>query len=341
MELSAALGPDCAGTVLSRLMASARETLDAAVYEVGPSYRWLLVDAARRGARVRLLLDAHASDGNAGTAVDVEAAGGECRVLGSDSRVLHWKLIQVDRRRLAVGTGNLIWRDAPRDPHGRLPPEAPPLRGTREWWLVALDGRRLGRDAGRAFEAAWREATRPPQRWRAAPEESPFAAVGAPIPQVPPLRVRVRAGRVRLVTGAPSVAEVLGAVCAAAQSRIFVTVPYVHAQVAAVRRLLESLGAASRRGADVRLLLGQRPPHRDAERLRGFDLAIRHMDPARSTRGHAKGVIADDTVVAGSANWSAGGLEVNWEAVIEAHHRRIASYYAAAFGRDWEASTPL
>ena len=70
-------------------------------YEVGPSYRWELVRAARRGVRVRLVLDAHASDGNAATARELIAAGGECRVAGGHGHAAHGKLLlqRRDRRR--------------------------------------------------------------------------------------------------------------------------------------------------------------------------------------------------------------------------------------------------
>ena len=111
--------------MLSRLLRGARHGIDAAIYEVGPSYRWELVRAARRGLHVRLVVDAHMSDGNAATARELAAAGGECRVAGVGADAAHGKLLIVDST-VAIGTGNLIWRDAPRDPHLRLPPSAAP-----------------------------------------------------------------------------------------------------------------------------------------------------------------------------------------------------------------------
>ena len=93
------------------MLRRARRNIDAAVYEVGPSYRWALVRAAERGLRVRLVLDAHISDGNAATARALIAAGAECRVAGVGADAAHGKLLIVDRT-VAVGSGNLIWRDA-------------------------------------------------------------------------------------------------------------------------------------------------------------------------------------------------------------------------------------
>src|SRR4030081_1698166 len=51
-ELTCALGPDSAGAVLTAALTRVTASIDAAVYEVGPSYRWAFVDAARRGTRV-------------------------------------------------------------------------------------------------------------------------------------------------------------------------------------------------------------------------------------------------------------------------------------------------
>ncbi|MGH7744713.1 MAG: phospholipase D-like domain-containing protein, partial [Candidatus Dormibacteria bacterium] len=133
-ELICALGPDSAGTVVTGLVRGARTSLDVAMYEVGPSYAWALARAAHEGVRVRVILDGHRGDGNAATAAAIIAAGGECRVLPRGAAAAHWKLLLVDGRVVATGTGNLIWRDLPRDAWGRLPPTAPLLRGTREWW---------------------------------------------------------------------------------------------------------------------------------------------------------------------------------------------------------------
>ena len=341
-ELTCALGPDSAGAVLTAALRRATTSIDAAVYEVGPSYRWAFVDAARRGRRVRLLLDAHASDGNAATAVRVQAAGGACRVLGSDRRASHWKLLAVDRHAIAVGSGNLIWRDAPRDPGGRVPPDAEPLHGTREWWAVVEHHDEVENTALRAFDTAWRESSPPPPRWRTAgPEVAPEAAVGTPRPQVAPLVLSVERSSLGLLTGASEVAKELGGLIEGARQRLFITVPYVHPEVPAVAVLLEAAATAGRRQVDVRLLLGERSQSRDAERLCNAGFPVRRMDPRRNTRGHAKGLVTENAVVVGSANWSAGGLTLNWEAALVARQPAAAGYFADAFLRDWDTSVSL
>ena len=320
--------------MLSRLLRGARHGIDAAIYEVGPSYRWELVRAARRGLHVRLVVDAHMSDGNAATARELAAAGGECRVAGVGADAAHGKLLIVDST-VAIGTGNLIWRDAPRDPHLRLPPSAGPLAGTREWWVSASRSRVLHDAARRAFDAHWAIATPPPERWSAAPDAR-GPEVGMPVPQVAPLQRRVASRRLLLIAGGARVGAVLQAMISEVRERLLVTVPYAHAAAPRVRCLLDLMDDARARGVMCGLLLGDPPRPEDAGRLRARSFEVRRMDPARATSGHAKGVVADAAALVSSANWSTAGLGGNWEVALRIADRRAAGYYAAAWRRDWE-----
>jgi phosphatidylserine/phosphatidylglycerophosphate/cardiolipin synthase-like enzyme len=337
--LTCALGPDSAGTVLMRLIRDARHRIDAAIYEIGPSYRWALVRAAERGVRVRVVLDEHVSDGNAATAAAVIGAGGECRVAGIGPDAAHGKLLIADGT-VAVGTGNLIWRDAPRDPRLRMPPAVAPLAGTREWWLTAGRSRPMHRAAAGAFEAHWATASAPPSRWTAAAlvGEPP---VGVPDPQVAPAVICTRARRLTLVIGGAAVAASLSEMVRGARRRMLVTVPYARTTAAPVRRLLADMTAASGGGVACGLLLGGIPDPGDAADLAALPFQVRRMDPDRSTSGHAKGLVADRAVLVSSANWSAAGLGGNWEAALRVEHAGAAAYYAAAWRRDWETSLPL
>jgi phosphatidylserine/phosphatidylglycerophosphate/cardiolipin synthase-like enzyme len=333
--LTCALGPDAAGTMLARLLRDSRHSIDAAVYEVGPSYRWELMRAARRGVRVRLVLDAHSSDGNAATARDLNAAGGTCRVAGTGARRAHGKLLISDGRTVAVGTGNLIWRDAPHDRHLRYPPASTPLAGTREWWVMAARSREVSRAARTAFDAHWTTARRPPAGWSATPE-APAPSIGTPMPQVGPSTACIRGRRLRVLVGGEAVASALRSLVGASRRRVLVTVPYAHPGAPAVADLLDLMTRATTRGAACALLLGEVPDRADAGRLRAFPFPVRRMDPARSTSGHAKGVIADGAALVSSANWSSAGLGANWEIGLHIDHRAAAAYYAAAFRRDWD-----
>lgn len=338
-ELICALGPDNAGSVLSGLIGRARATLDVAMYEVGPSYSWALAAAARRGCRVRLILDGHRADGNAGTAAAVALAGGQVRVLDRAIAAGHWKLLLVDGREVAVGTGNLIWRDAPRHTQHRLRP-GQLLRGTREWWSVT-DVAAVVDVAGAAIEAAWAAAGGMPTRWETQGHvrQGP-GAVGIPAPQVEPLQLAADPGRVRLVVGGLAVAAALRAVIDRAHARVLLTAPYASSRVAAVRALIAAARLARTRGADVRFLLGARPHAVDAAYLARAGVPARWMDPAASTRGHAKGLIADGTAVVSSANWSSAGFGANWEAALVMETASAAAYLAAAWERDWATAQP-
>jgi len=331
--VTCALGPDSAGTLITALLASAERSLDACMYEVGPAYRWAFADSAGHGVRVRLILDHHGSDGNAATAREVTRAGGECRVPPPGSGRAHAKLIAVDCAQLAVGTGNLIWRDAPRDARGALPPRARPLAGTREWWALAGPNRRLAREVRTRFDAAWSASVLPPPRW-AGVSDAAAPAVGTPRPQVAPLTVPVSGHRLQFVSGGAAVRSLLVDALRRAEVRILVTLPYVSVCDAA-RPLLDAMEAASRRGVDVRLLLGE--PADPAPTVPA--VPTRFMDPARSTRGHAKGVVVDGRAIVTSANWSSAGLGPNWESAVLVDQPDCAAYFAEAWERDWSVAS--
>jgi phosphatidylserine/phosphatidylglycerophosphate/cardiolipin synthase-like enzyme len=339
-----ALGPDAAGTVLMRLLRGARRSIDAAMYEVGPSYRWALVRAAERGLPIRLVLDAHISDGNAATARELAAAGGRCRVAGVGPDAAHGKLLIVDST-VAVGTGNLIWRDAPRDPRLLLPPQGAPLAGTREWWVTAARAGRLRSAALEAFDAHWAMATAPPATWAAATQPGAshptVPAIGAPSPQVPPQVLCAQSRRLGLVIGGAAVGQELGNMVAAARRRLLVTVPYARPEALPVRGVFDGMARASARGVACALLIGGVPDLTDARQLASLPFPVRRMDPARSTSGHAKGMVADGVVLVSSANWSTAGLGGNWEAGLRIDHPAAAAYYAAAWRRDWETSLAI
>ena len=342
-ELICALGPDNAGTVLADRIRGARFSLDIAMYEIGPSYAWALAAAARRGVRVRVVLDGHRGDGNAETVETVAAAGGQCRVLDRTTAAGHWKLLLIDGTEVAVGTGNLIWRDAPRRPRGRVasPPSAPLLRGTREWWSVT-DDTDVALSAGVAIEAAWEAAVRPPRAWstgRHAREDR--GAVGVPSPQVEPLHLASGAGLVRLVVGGLAVAASLRDAMCAAQTAVMITAPYIASRAASVRALVSEARAVQSRGVEVRVLLGAMPHPREAGYLARAGIPVRWMDPSASTRGHAKGLIADGTAVVTSANWSRAGFGANWEAALVMNSAAAAAYLAAAWERDWATAQPV
>ena len=338
-RLTCALGPDSAGTLLHRFIESADSRLDVAVYEAGPSYGWLFPRAVERGVRTRLLLDGHGG-ANQGCFEELRAARQRgvvvpCRVSRHEGlREAHWKLIVADADRLAVGTGNLIERDAPADRRGLLPPAAPPLVGTREWWAFVDGAPTLAAAARSRITAAWREASPPPPVW-AIESVGEAPPVGAPHPSVAPVEVEVSPRSLHLATDARAVLSAVEAMLAGSPRRCLVIVPYMHTWAHQVRPLLERLAELRAAGADVRVLLGTTPAGGDVANFRDRGVPARVMDPSRCTTGHAKGLVTEHSTLVMSSNWSAGGLGSSLEAALRIDNPAATAYYADAFERDW------
>lgn len=342
--LTCALGPDSAGTLLHRFLASATSRLDVAVYEAGPAYAWAFPRAVERGVKVRLLLDGHGG-ANRGCIEELRAAAARgtvvpCRIRRHEgAREAHWKILVADADRLAVGTGNLIERDAPADGHGRLPPDAAPQAGTREWWAFVAGASTMAAAARSRIGSVWRESTAPPPVW-AVEQAAEAPPIGAPRPSVAPLEVEVGPRRLQLAVEAKAVRLAIEAILESAGRRCLVVVPYMHTWAHEVRPLLERLAEARRRGLDVRVLLGQEPAGGDAATLRERRVPARVMDPGRCTTGHAKGLVVDSRVMVMSSNWSAAGLGTSIECALRIDHPAAADYFGEAFERDWEVSDP-
>jgi hypothetical protein len=343
-RLTCALGPDSAGTLLHRFTESSTSRLDVAVYEAGPSYGWMFPRAVERGVRVRLLLDGHGG-ANRGCLEELRAARERgvvvpCRVQRHDGmREAHWKLLVADSDRLAVGTGNLIERDAPADRRGLLPPQAQPKAGTREWWAFVEGAPTLAASARARISAAWRTAAPPPPVW-AVERASEVPPVGIPRPSVAPLEVEVSPRRLQLATDARLVRTFVEALLEPPARRCLLTVPYIHTWAHEVRPLLQRCAELRQQGTDVRVLLGAPPTVGDAATLRDRGLPARVMDPERCTTGHAKGLVVDHVTLVMSSNWSAAGLGASLEAGLRIDNTAASEYFADAFERDWAVADP-
>ncbi|KAB1188918.1 MULTISPECIES: phosphatidylserine/phosphatidylglycerophosphate/cardiolipin synthase family protein [Haloferax] len=111
-----------------------------------------------------------------------------------------------------------------------------------------------------------------------------------------------------------------------------------------------ALKRAAKRGVRVRLLLGSAwyvdDDNRElADRLNrwadrtGNPLSVRLARPAgRYGAVHAKGVVADDTVVVGSLNWNRHSARKNREVAVALVDPAAATYYREVFDADWNAS---
>jgi len=179
---------------------------------------------------------------------------------------------------------NLLWRDAPRDPHLRLPPAGPPLAGTREWWVTAAQKRRLHRSADDAFEAHWTRRRRRGRLGRCAPTSHRRRWAFQCLRLLRSSSARHRAGSPWSSAGRRS-GRPLGDLVSAARRRVLVTVPYARPRALPVREVLDLMAEASSRRVACALLLGAIPDPKDVDLLAALPFQVRRMDPERSTVG--------------------------------------------------------
>jgi cardiolipin synthase A/B len=124
-----------------------------------------------------------------------------------------------------------------------------------------------------------------------------------------------------------------------AQRRLYVINPYL-----ADHPVLRGLVAAAERGVDVRVIVPANPHSLPAS------ASVRHWFQAMRDAGvdlrehpemaHAKVVLADDTVLAGTANLDALSLRQNWEMQLRIEDPAVADRFATElFDRDVELTT--
>jgi cardiolipin synthase A/B len=321
--------------------AAGGEAIESAVHEVlvesyiirgdetGRRLLERLKRAVARGAAVRVLTDAVGSFNTPSSFWD------EMRAAGIDVRLFHplwthWaqrnyrdhrKIMVIDRRVGFIGGMNIANEygssvgaraDAWRDTHARLEGDV-----AQELAAVFLEG--------------WTRADGPP--FPVAPPPEPAERPGARV-----LVVDTRAGR-----GQREKQSVLAAIVGAARHRLLVT----NAYFAPGRFTVDLLGAAARRGVDVRLLL---PGRSDVPLLRhaghGYyaDLlrrGVRVFEYEAATL-HAKTLVADDYVsLVGSSNLDARSFHYNAECNALVLDDDTGRALSESFFRDLECSREI
>jgi len=125
-----------------------------------------------------------------------------------------------------------------------------------------------------------------------------------------------------------------------ARRRLYVISPYL-----ADHTVLRGLIAAAERGVDVRVIVPADPHALPASG------SVRHWFPALRAAGvdlrehpemaHAKVILSDDTVLAGTSNLDAISLRRNWEIQMRIHDADVADRFARdLFDRDLEVAPP-
>lgn len=111
----------------------------------------------------------------------------------------------------------------------------------------------------------------------------------------------------------------------------------------AVDKVLHSMADAVWRGVDARLLIGGSRTNTelielaDAGRQRALSLGVpcRWLTASRRRGSHSKFVVADDTVLNGSHNWSASAFDESTQDSVLVRSPDLAAYVASLFEKQW------
>lgn len=318
------------GTGFSQLEAmvaaikSAKRSVRLEVYiltdtEIGRRFIEALTEAARRGVKVRLLIDAVGSFGlGEELFADLRAAGGELRWFNSvklASYVFrdHRKLLTVDEAEAYVTGCNIST-----EYHGD---------GIREGWMdagVMVSGPVAAVLAGE-FDQQWKRASA--REWRRTSGPKSGRVICGSGEEVTALFMKPGFGRNPFRASLCS--DLLGA------KEIEITAAYF----LPAQRLRRLLIGAAKRGAKVRVLLAGKSD------IGLMQLASRSLY-RRLVRGgvkiyeyqpqvlHAKIIVLDDIVYVGSSNLDPRSLRINFEIMLRIRNRALAAVVRERFEED-------
>jgi phosphatidylserine/phosphatidylglycerophosphate/cardiolipin synthase-like enzyme len=294
--------PESGVAPITSAINQAVSTIDLEIYELNdPVATQALLAAAKRGVKVRVMLEPHTVGGNSYQAVSAKLAKNGVTVkptppdFDTHHNVDHAKFMVIDNTRLLFGTGNL-------DPDGLG-------RGTkfnnRDFWV--WDTRPLSvMEASRLFNADW--------------------------DRRPTIRMQFDA---LLVTPDNTYEKVL-ALIDGARNRLL-----VYNQELFDPTLNQYILAAKRRGVNVQVIagnpgkfFGQRGRDKNAIAIQQFKAAGIPAVELTSLYVHGKGIVADNKVFLGSQNFSTGGLKANREVGEIIDDPVLANQVAATFAAD-------
>jgi len=351
------LSPDDGRGRLLSFLASADRTLEVAVYTLtSDAIASVLLERARSGVRVRVLLEGSPVGG-------VEAdehrlighlldAGAQVRFLsgGLDAvkryRYLHAKYAVVDGAAALVSSENF-------GDSGFPPPGGYGNRG----WSVIVEDLALARQLWEVFEEDFdpsRADSVPASGEAGAPPDAPAAVV----PWSPEADSGSRWAQL-LVAPDNALTEdgVLG-LLASARQRISIEAFYADDPWGGrPNPLLEAAFAAARRGVSVRILLDGSGWSAEEDvtanealaavlneraRLESVDLEVRVFSPAGPVeRVHNKGAVVDGRrALISSMNWAHGSATENREIGVVLDDAAVAARLEEAFLQDWEGRFP-
>lgn len=306
---------------------------------VGKALMARLMEKARRGVRVRLLIDGSGRlMGGAVSLRRLRAAGVEVAVFGPILHVPFRSRVNLrNHRKMVVADGDRLWC------------------GGRNFAVEYFDGSsRYGRWQDLTFDLAGpvaRQARALFERDWAFSARGARARVALPAPPVTPSPA-AGAPRAQVIAAGPdesddTVHDLLVSACFKAQRHVSAVTPYF----VPGGELLMALSLAARRGVVVDLVLPARSNHRMADFVR--HRAIRDLASAGgriwlSPRMlHAKAVVIDDSLaLCGSANLDARSMFLNYEMMVAFYASTDIGRFAAfvekqrAASARYEASKP-
>ena len=351
------LSPEDGRGPLLSFLASADRTLEVAVYTLtSEAIDAVLVDRARSGVRVRVLLEGAPVGGidedERHVVSDLLAAGAQVRCLSSVAdavkryRYLHAKYAIVDGEAIVVSSENFG--------DSGFPASGEP--GNRGWSVIVED-RALAGQLWEVFEEDF-----DPSRADSVPATGMERGKAPASGPILPWRSAVLSGArtVRLVVGPDDALSTDGWLQAIASARDHVWVEAFYADDPWGDRpnvLLENVFAAANRGVKVRILLDGSNWSSEAEvtgnaelasRLNdraereGVDLEARVLTPGGSIeRVHNKGMVVDGrAALVSSLNWAHGSATENREIGLLLEDPEVAARFEDAFLMDWEGRRP-
>ncbi|MHB8606549.1 MAG: phospholipase D-like domain-containing protein, partial [Thermoplasmatota archaeon] len=327
--------PESSYAALSAFLGRANRSLDLSLYTL-TSYDLarLVADAADRGARVRIALDADpvggVPAGERALLAALAARGAEVRgVSAAEFASFHAKYAVRDGQELDVGSENWVASAYP-----------PASAGANRGWGLVVANASLAATFDSVFTEDFARAAKFDTRGAAPATLLPAArATGAA-----PLALTVAANVTPVFAPENSLASstLLGALAAANRS---IELEELELQVAwhgASSPFLEAVARAAGRGVVVRALADASVSDNTAglERLAGAGADARAMDA--NVTLHNKGIVVDGRIVfVGSLNWAYASAVDNREAGLLVDSATLARYYERAFEKDWNASAPL
>lgn len=246
---------------------------------------------------------------------------------------LHAKYAVFDERRLFVSSENM----------------ADSSFNTNRGWAVLLEGDGISASALSVFnmDMAAREVD-------VFPLNTSWTRVDrGPVPPLVniPQRPQAQPAFASLLCSPLGIEEGLTELLASAQRRILVQQMRIEEDWLVQGAVLSALRAAAQRGVSIRIQLDaglgtEKENARVAKYLEseaaanGWDLQCRLAESLDGIgRLHNKGVIVDDTVMVGSANWVDGSMLNNREMMVMLRSAQAADTYAAWFHDDWKGDS--